>query len=639
MTAGWLPWFIASPLYRPEYYQPLYFFHVPPANVPIRGTYETVSVTGRIKINEPVTEEQKKAFKEGRAVLEVKGGGFMVRPVSGPYNHIAVDYDAAHRRFKFRTMVWYWGAPPVLSGTLEMKVDRRMKYDPGGEYYRVARLDEDLIGEEIEFTAFSWRPKWVDHVYWVSERVTGLIAGTPPDYAAIAGPGVYDQKYEACLCYYTRGDIPTSRRDFESFLYAQRRYPIYRPKLIDAAGLYAALASFGYRVTRDAVRDKYEQWGDIDFAARARQIINTLAERTDTWKLPDVKYLESSFPDIVAAAEPFTALHKLYNQGHPGKAELRLTADGEKTTLPFSADRVTNITENLTMPWDDFTRNYLAEIFTQIPKRTLEITQLTLAGYTYTPVDVKDLLLKLTDSKTFYGFVRAGFPLPVLGDIDVPEIAKPGERVRAILPVTNQGYRGDVGVRIRAPGFERDVMERIDCGASIMPAFEGEMPAAEIYRISVTPIHLGRNRVTIEGEERIIEVKPINCLLHWENFITIRGGYRELNPVTGFVAGKNLRIRGLDASIGIGGPPFLPYGGYILSGNLGPGDIATIEYDELYYLKVETGKEIATAMLGSLIERATTVYEYSVIPTPAMALRVPKAFGVMLTEAVPRLEV
>jgi len=245
----------------------------------------------------------------------------------------------------------------------------------------------------------------------------------------------------------------------------------------------------------------------------------------------------------------------------------------------------------------------------------------------------------LTDHKEFTQVIKACFAESELGIFDYPERLRLGDKFSLSIPVTNVGCKGEVGLRIFDGDTEVERLRRIDNGETTYFSYSSEMPVKHVFSLRLDTIHLDRNRAIVIDGTKIIDIRAANSLLHEESSVTIYGGYRELNPVTGFVAGKNLRISGLDSSIGTGGPPFLPYGGYLLSGNLGPGDIATIEFDELYFFRVEMGKEIATAMLGSLIDRATTIYEYSVIPTPAMALRVPKAFGVMLTEAVPRLEV
>jgi len=359
---------------------------------------------------------------------------------------------------------------------------------------------------------------------------------------------------------------------------------------------------------------------------------------------PDLRFVETPSIGIIPAAEPFEIEHFFINQGtdiyqsgikvSEGSGQCQSRIDGLVQTFTAKPQTTYRILETGTMPWDDIEKVYDIGAFSfWAPFLRLERINIDGKDATLLPLWVQ------TDARKLPFEIKAGFPLAALGDIDAPDIAKPGDRIRVNFPVRNDGFRGDVGVRVSLPGFDREIMERIDSGATITPSYSGEMPPAEVVRISVTPIHLGRNREVVAGESRSVEIKPTNCLLHWENFITIRGGYREFNPVAGFVAGKNLRIRGLESSIGTGGPPFFPYGGYILSGNLGPEDIATIEYDELYYLRVETDKNIATAMLGSLIDRATTLYEYSVIPTPAMVLRIPRVFGTMLTGAVPTLEV
>jgi len=361
-----------------------------------------------------------------------------------------------------------------------------------------------------------------------------------------------------------------------------------------------------------------------------------ILEMARAHNIPELKYAESQFPEIVAAAEPFTITHLLTNAGGPGKARFNIQTDAEVFSQEFQADKITRLPIPTTMPWDDLTQMNLLKLDSYFSYR-LNVKDFTIYGNSAKEVPLGEWIT--TDRKVFPINIRAGFPLAVLGDIEAPDTAKPGDRIRVNFPVRNEGFRGDVGVRVSAPGFERDIMQRVDRGVTVTPSFEAEMPIAERVTISVTPIHLGRNRETVLGTPKVVEISPMNCLLHWDKFVTIRGGYREINPVSGFVAGKNLRITGLDSSVGTGGPPFLPYGGYILSGNLGPGDIATIEYDELYYLKVDTDKGIATARLGALIERATKTYEYSQIPTPSMTLHSLKSVGSLLTRTAPRLEV
>jgi hypothetical protein len=355
----------------------------------------------------------------------------------------------------------------------------------------------------------------------------------------------------------------------------------------------------------------------------------------DAFPLPNMKFVETQYPKIVAAGEPFNINHQLYNAGSPGKVNLSLISDGTDLSRSLDADKVMYIPQSLEMPWDNLTKQFSGNLFSKVPL-PYWIEEISIDGRVYKPLALPDVL---TDSKVWSINIEAGFPLAALGDIAAPSRAKPGDRIRVSFPVTNTGYKGDVGARIKAPEFEREIMQRVDSGVSITPAFEGEMPAMESYKISVTPIYLGRGRNTVLGTEKAIEIKPMNCLLHWDKFASLQGGYSELNPVQGFVAGKNLRIRGLDASVGTGGPPFLPYGGYVLSGNLGPGDVATIEYDELYYLKIEMGKEIAIGRRGTLIEKATKTYEYSQLPLPSMAIYSLKSLGSLLTRTAPRLDV
>jgi len=455
------------------------------------------------------------------------------------------------------------------------------------------KVTKDDIGKELSVSG-SFQCGWTEP--WIAN---------PPI------PGVYDLKIWPSL-------------------YDGREKP--HPAYVGSGPCYVGIAAAGYMVSRDAIKKTV-----VPIKEELLQMVNRRVEAMkSTLGFPDPRYLDNIFPSIVAAGEPFSGTHRLYNAGGPGKIELKMTADAVSQTLPFTAsqDQVISFQESLSMPWDDLKRNYFTKLFAH-PPVPIKVTSITYEGYDYKPIGFP----VLTDEKAFSILVDAGFPMPVLGDINAPESAKPGDIIRAIFPVTNQGYRGDVGVRVSMPGFERDIMQRIDRDVTIMPSLETEMPVAESIIISVTPIHLGRNKETILGTQKLVEISPMNCLLHWDKFVTVRGGYKELNPVSGFVAGKNLRIAGLDASVGTGGPPFMPYGGYILSGNLGPGDIATIEYDELYYFKMDMDKEIATAKFGALIERTTKTYEYSQIPTPSMTLHSLKSVGILLTKPAPRLEV
>lgn len=455
----------------------------------------------------------------------------------------------------------------------------------------------------------------------------------------------------------------------------------------------------------------------------------------DAFKLPDMKFLDSKYPDISAAAEPFTISHELYNAGSPGKASLFLVGDGVDFSQPFDAtDRRLSLPEELTMPWDDMSRHYDGSLFAEL-KPVVWVEELTLNGRTHKPLPFPNVV---TDIKSWTTSIKAGFPdlkilsaeapgeicagerfsvpikvgntgfigqtrlkvgdlvidegkrgsgwegvftpdfdmpyddvsLPItaealgrgkvwtrtdarvpdikagfaegeLGTFEYPERIRPGDKFSIDIPVKNVGCRGETGLRLFDGETEIERLTRIDSGATTWVKFGSEMPVVDILKLRLSPIHLDRNKVVAIDDTKMLEIKAGNFLFHQENAVNLFGGYRELNPVSGFVAGKNVRISGIATAPGTGGPlgGLIPYGGYILSGNLGPDDVAHIEYDELYFLRIETGMGIATARLGNLIERDTKQYEYSVVPTPAMMFQPVSVLTTSMRKAAPRLEV
>ena len=329
---------------------------------------------------------------------------------------------------------------------------------------------------------------------------------------------------------------------------------------------------------------------------------------------PDVR-ISGTPPSVVPAGEQYGFNSVFQNIGFGGSIKGLLGSQEILSATTLDANRQVTVPLSLTMPYDDVVTSIIAQVLGR--------------GKQWTTTDKNDIQIK------------AGFPQAVLGGVEASARLKPGDDFSIDFPITNSGYRGDVGVRLVAPDFKQDIMQRIDGEATITPRFSGQMPVAESYKITAASIHLGRNQATIRGAEKVIEIKPMNCLLQWEKVVDIIGGYSEPNTVQGFVAGKNVKISGLNAIPGTGGPgplgSIIPYGGYILSGNLGPNDSARIEFDELYFLKVEVSKGIATARLGSLLERDTKSYEYSVLPSLAMAAQTVKSLGTRLTKSACRL--
>jgi len=248
---------------------------------------------------------------------------------------------------------------------------------------------------------------------------------------------------------------------------------------------------------------------------------------------------------------------------------------------------------------------------------------------------------EISDNVDFVARTLAGFPRAILEPVTAPKFIRPGTEFSFDLLVRNAGYRGDIGLLVRdnITGEEVSRSERVDPGGIVGMTYTGEMPAVPRLQIQVLPIHLGRGKTWNEGEgAQVVEISATDALLHGEKVVEVLG---DNTTVTGFVAGKNIRVRGLGVTPGVGGPlgGIIPYGGYVLSGDLHLGDVATIEFEELYFLRVDTTKEIATARLGSLIERATKAYEYSQVPTPSMTLHSLKSVGNLLTKPAPRLEV
>lgn len=346
--------------------------------------------------------------------------------------------------------------------------------------------------------------------------------------------------------------------------------------------------------------------------------------------MPDIRYDRSQYPSLMPAGEPFSIEHHLKNPGSPGTGLWDMTINGEKSSYPLEVDGLPMFTERLEMPYFDLSRSYSLDLYSDVEPK-VEIVDTSLGR----PIDLR----LLTDTRAFTIPITAGFPLAILGDITAPITLRPGDKIEIGFPVRNDGYRGDIGLRLSADDFSRETMERVDSGATMMATFEGEMPVTEVYRISATPIHIGKNRETISGAEKTIEITPINCLFHKENIVELFGGYPELNTFTGFIAGKNVRVSGLSTTPGTGGPlgGLIPYGGYILSGSLGPEDRATIDFDELYFLRVETARGIATARLDNLIERDSKLYEFSVVPTLAMMAHPVSVITTAMRKVAPRL--
>lgn len=597
---------------------PLQFFFIPPDEVPIKQRWDGLSVTCSI-LADPLTDEQKKVFEEGKAVIYVTMADWFwgVPPYPGIYEE------------------WYPGSMPGLTaGSLYAPVDGTMKYDPNGEYLSRAmvRLTSDLIGKEINLAGYAYRP-YLD-VDVIRTRFRKDFSVDYYELAAPPWPGAYDMRAKVELWKALR-DIPTKPVGFEirngyRLPYWADFTDIRNLKELASSPLYAALNSCGYKITRDQIKEFHESRGKINFAGVMAEVIEKIK---DMLKLANVKYLESSFPEIVAAGEPFSATHRFYNEGEPGMAQLRLIADGDMTTTSFTANKIASFPESLNMPWDDLKRNYLVELLSPVPT-PIKITKLTLEGKDYKPFDLPSLL---TDSKSFASFIPAGFPVAALGSVDAPDRQRAGDVFTLDLPITNTGYRGDIGVRIIAPGFEQDIMQRIDSGATITPRYTGEMSATESFRITAIPIYLGRNKETVLGAEKVFEITPRNTLFHWDGVVKVFGGYAERNEFTGFVAGKNVRVKGLTITPGTGPLPF-GYAGYMLTGTLGEGETAEIEYDELYYLRVEVVSGIAIARRGALVERDTKLYEYSVLPTPAMASHAFKSIGSLLSRTATKLE-
>jgi len=196
--------------------------------------------------------------------------------------------------------------------------------------------------------------------------------------------------------------------------------------------------------------------------------------------------------------------------------------------------------------------------------------------------------------------IAVTFPNPSIEYVDAPKSARPGTEFNVKIKVKNLGCPGDVMLIIRnlLTGEETSHETKLASGALMDYVYTSEMPPEREIVFRAVPQYLGRGKKWYNGQNITeIKIKAIDTLLHEENRIWLLGGL-ESNTFTGFVAGKNVKVEGLDIILGTGGPfgNFVSYDGYILSGNLRPGDIATIEFDELYYLRVETDKDIATAM-------------------------------------------
>jgi len=373
---------------------------------------------------------------------------------------------------------------------------------------------------------------------------------------------------------------------------------------------------------------------------------------SEQWRpdLPDMKYYDTIAPTIIPAGETFVVHHQLYNYGEAGSVKMWMKVDEQETASTFFADKPTasptrggtmDFSETLEMPWDDVRHDYSIELSSVI-EPWLEVTQISITIHRVR--DDKDVtkrygLIKLpdviTDSKSFDIPITAGFPQASLGFFSAPESLKPGDPYDISFPVSNLGARGDVGISILSAGFSSETSRRVDSGDSIVPQLQGEMPAIESLRVTAVPWHLGRYKAKVYGEERVVEIKPKDAIMQWLDMVSIRGG----GDIIGFVAGKNLEVTGIRIEPSMGGPPFLKSPGYIFSTVLGPEDLIMIKFEELYYIRVETGKEVAIGRRGTLIDRAVKMYEYSCVPTPSMLSFSIRALGATLTKRRQQLRV
>jgi len=566
------PWYLANLLRtEPGIKYPLSFFIIPPSEALVKSYGEYIDFSFTV-IAEPKGVFEREYFDNGwlyiEAGLEARCSGMLIP--TEPY------------------------VPGLIYPYLPLR-----NVEPEKAFVKVTK---DNVGKEIEISQ-RLRIPTREEAAWIG-------------WFAHAG-GIFDLSPRVRSMYHLPAWDATRFEEVPYGSLAEVRYP-----------LYAALNSLAFLVSRDAITKP-----TLDFKSLVEQAVAKIKEfLTARGLMPNVQYLESVFPAIVPAAEPFSATHSYINRGAPGPVELQLTRGTTMSTISFTADAISRFGETIDMPWDDLVLGYLSQILYP-PNLSLKITKMTLEGREYKPLDIPKML---GEARSFsLPTIKAGFPTAALGQVDAPARLKPGDIFTLNFPITNTGYRGDIGVRISASD-EQEVMQRVDRGVTITPKYSGEMPVAEVVRIKAIPIHLGRNKEKVLGGEKVIEIRPLNCLFHWDNVARIFGGYSERNEFTGFVAGKNVTVRGLTVTPGTGPLPF-GYAGYMLTGTLGEGESAEIEYDDLYFLRIEAVKGIATARRGTLIERDTTLYEYSVVPTPSMAAHTLKSVVSLLTKTRPAI--
>jgi len=388
----------------------------------------------------------------------------------------------------------------------------------------------------------------------------------------------------------------------------------------------------GIRKIREYI-EKYGQGGPD----KQLELLKSMKARRLTPPMPDVKYSRSEFPSIWAAGEPLSISHGLRNDGAAGRISLDMTADGRAISEVFDVEPGSfSLPERLMMPYIDITRNYSLNIFSHFPLK-IWIEEIEFEGRTYKPIP----LLLPTDSQFFSIPIKAGFPEPEIFPFAPPSRLRPGDEFTVDFAIINRGFRGDVGIRLDVNGTVLEKVERIDRNAITYAKYSGEMPVIDILQFIASPIYRGENENIFARTPVTAVIRAMNALFHRDNEIRIVGGHEPFNKVIGFVAGKNVTVTGLDTAPGTGGPlgQILPYSGIIFMGELGPDDTAVIKFDELYFIRVETDRGIATARLKALVERDTKLYEYSTIPTPAMIGNSLKSVVSLLTRVSPRLEV
>ncbi len=378
--------------------------------------------------------------------------------------------------------------------------------------------------------------------------------------------------------------------------------------------IYGAYGALAYALTPEQAKGLFEKLFKYDLKELGERVVREMASR---FNIPNLKASSMENPQLVAAGEPFTSIQRFYNSGLEGLSHIKMSSPFGGFDQDVQVGRSFDLQAQPTMPWDNLSGEALVNTFSYAPSDFI-ITGVIINGKEYKFFDIP---LVPTDSVTQPINISAGFPDLELISLEAPETMKPGDNMDLIATVRNKGLIGQIGMGISGPGISTEKMVKLPAGEVAKFLVSGSMPPALQCQYQFAPFFLGRNKERVNLPVNTVNITPINALIHSGNKINIMGGYDEGNNLKGFVAGKNIKINGIDTNPGSTLNPF-PMDGIFINGDLYGGNPVEITCDELYFIRVQAGREMVIARAGSILEMAAKTYEFSsTVPTLSQGLQ------------------